>query len=152
MDETLRFDTPDAHDLAAILRDHARFWGERDLRHLHNPMLVHELGDTALVARNGDGEIVGYLLGFVAPVGNAGYVHLIATRDDVRGRGLGRLLYERFARVARARGAVAIKAITTPGNRDSIAFHERLGFRSTLARDYAGPDQDRIVFWRELEP
>src|SRR5438105_15871165 len=130
MEESLRFDTPDAQDLAAILRDHARFWGERDVRHLHNPMLVHELGDTALVARNGDGEIVGYLFGVVAPVNNAGYVHLIATRDDVRDRGLGRLLYERFERVARERGAVALKAITTPGNSGSIAFHERLGFRS----------------------
>jgi GNAT superfamily N-acetyltransferase len=152
MDDALRFDMPTAQDLDVILRDHARYWGERDVRHMHNPMLVHELGDTALVARNGEGEIVGYLFGFVAPVNRAGYVHLIATRDDVRGQGLGRILYERFERIARERGAVALKAITTPGNRGSIAFHERLGFRATPTPDYAGPGQDRVVFWKGLDP
>jgi GNAT superfamily N-acetyltransferase len=148
----LTFSTPTPEDLVTILREHARFWGERDIRHLHQALFVRELGDTALVTRNGDGEIVGYLFGFVAPVSRAGYVHLVATRDDVRGQGVGRLLYERFERLARERGAVGLKAITTPGNRGSIAFHERMGFRSTLVDDYSGPGQDRVVFWRDLEP
>lgn len=48
------------------------------------------VGPTCLVARAEDG-IHGYVLGFVTPDGTS-YVHLIATRDDVRGTGLGRRL------------------------------------------------------------
>lgn len=62
-------------DLAEILRDIERFWGDRDLpRYLHHPMVFLEFRDTAFVARDlGSGEIAGYLLGFVAPAGD-GYM------------------------------------------------------------------------------
>jgi predicted GNAT superfamily acetyltransferase len=57
-------------------------------------MFVIEFGDTAFVARR-DGQILAYLLGFVAPTRDA-YVHFIAARDDARGLGLARRLYETF--------------------------------------------------------
>ena len=54
-------------DLAEILEDFPRFWGDRaGPRALHHPMFVIEFGDTAFVARR-DGQILAYLLGFVAP-------------------------------------------------------------------------------------
>jgi len=54
-------------DLAEILRNFERFWGDRDLpRSLHHPMFFCEFGDTAFAARQPGGEIAGYLLGFVA--------------------------------------------------------------------------------------
>ena len=109
-------------DLAEILRNFERFWGDRDLRHLHQPMFFCEFADTALVARCGVGrasEIAGYLLGFVAPAGD-GYIHLVAVRDDARALGLGRRLYVRFAAVAVRRGATALKAITSPENPENL--------------------------------
>ena len=57
--------------------------------------------------------------------------------------------------VARARGGTALKAITTPTNHASIAFHTRLGMSLLgepnadgipVIRDYAGPGLDRVVF------
>ena len=79
-------------------------------------MFFLEFGDTAFVARDpGRGEIAGYLLGFVAPSGD-GYIHFVAVRDDSRTLGLGRRLYEAFENAARERGAVALKAITSPEN------------------------------------
>ncbi len=105
-------------DLAEILRNFERFWGDRDLRHLHQPMFFCEFADTALVARCGVGrasEIAGYLLGFVAPAGD-GYIHLVAVRDDARALGLGRRPYVRFAAVAGRRGATALTALTSPEN------------------------------------
>ena len=157
-------------DLAEILRTFERFWGDHPqaafLRNLHHPMFFREFADTAFVARQpargdaahgdaahgdaADGEIVGYLLGFVAPTGD-GYIHFVAVRDDGRGLGLGRRLYQTFTAAALERGAAALKALTGPGNERSIAFHRRMGFTEmTLDEDYAGSGRARMVMRRPL--
>ena len=143
-------------DLTAIMRDFERFWGDRELlRALHHPMFFCEFAETALVARRGAGdtsEIAGYLLGFVAPAGY-GCIHLVAVRDDARGLGLGRRLYQRFAATAAQHGATALKAITSPENEGSIAFHRRMGFAEiTLDPDYLGSGRPRVIMRRLLEP
>ncbi|WP_106410008.1 GNAT family N-acetyltransferase [Streptomyces canus] len=144
----VRIDLADVSDLHQVLADHARYWGERDLRALHLTALVQEFGATCLVARAEDG-IRGYLFGFVTP-DHTGYVHLIATRDDTRGTGLGRTLYEAFAEAARGQGAVRLKAITSVTNEGSIAFHRSLGFDARVVEDYDGPGRPRVVFTRDL--
>ncbi len=138
-------------DLAGILRDFERFWGDRELpRALHHPMFFCEFADTALIARRGN-DVAGYLLGFVAPAGD-GYIHVVAVRDDARALGLGRRLYERFAATAAQRGATALKAITSPENEGSIAFHRRMGFAEmTLDPDYQGSGRSRVVMRRPLQ-
>lgn len=135
-------------DIQQVLADHPRYWGERDLRALHLLALVQEFGETCLVARSDDG-ILGYVIGFVTP-GGTGYVHLIATRDDARGSGLGRELYGAFTEAARRQGAVRLKAITSLGNKGSVAFHRSLGFEVRVEADYNGPGEDRVVFSRVL--
>jgi GNAT superfamily N-acetyltransferase len=135
-------------DIQQVLADHAHYWGGRDLRALHLLPLVHEFGDTCLVARAAGG-VLGYLLGFVTP-DRTGYVHLVATRDDARGAGVGRALYGAFTEAARRRGAVRLKAITTVGNEQSVAFHRRLGFTVRVAEEYNGPGQPRVVFTRAI--
>ncbi|MEU0540072.1 GNAT family N-acetyltransferase [Nocardia sp. NPDC005978] len=135
-------------DLHELLADQPRYWGDRDLRAQHLPVLVREFPETSLVAVC-DNEIHGYVLGFVTPAATA-YAHLIATRDDARGTGLGRRLYAAFADAARRQGAARLKAITSPANAGSIAFHRSLGFGTELVPDYSGPGQDRLVFGMEL--
>jgi GNAT superfamily N-acetyltransferase len=135
-------------DIHQVLSEHSRYWGERDLRSLHLLSLVQEFGSTCLVSRAVDG-IRGYLIGFVTPTGT-GYVHLIATRDDARGTGLGRRLYAAFAEAARRQGAQRLKAITSVGNAGSIAFHRRLGFDTRIVEDYDGPGRPMVVFDRAL--
>jgi ribosomal protein S18 acetylase RimI-like enzyme len=138
-------------DLGEILRDYERFWGDHTLpRYLHHPMFVYEFGDTAFVARQVGGQIVGYLLGFVAPTGD-GYIHFVAVRDDARGRGLARELYEVFAAAAAERGATALKAITGPQNEGSIEFHRKLGFEMTHVDDYGGTGRARLIMRRPLQ-
>lgn len=147
---TVHIDRASVSDLHQVLRDHARYWGERDLRALHLTALVREFGPTCLVARADDG-IRGYLLGFVTP-DRTGYVHLVATRDDTRGTGLGRTLYDSFVEAARRQGAVRLKAITSVTNEGSIAFHRGLGFDARVVEDYDGPGSPRVVFTRDLPP
>jgi GNAT superfamily N-acetyltransferase len=136
-------------DLAAVVDERRAFWGERDTSLLHHPMLVHEFGETALVARAPDGRLVGYLFGFVT-IDGVGYIHLVAVRDGHRHEGIGASLYGHFEQLARARGAVVLKAYTRPVNTGSIAFHGALGFTATEVADYAGPGEARVVFRREL--
>ena len=145
-------------DLAEILRNFDRFWGDSThvnldmLRHFHHPMFFREFADTAFVARAADDEIAGYLLGFVAPTGD-GYIHFVAVRDDGRGLGLGRRLYETFTAAALERGATGLKALTSSGNQGSIAFHRQMGFTDmTLEEDYAGSGRARIVMRCSLLP
>jgi predicted GNAT superfamily acetyltransferase len=139
-----------ATDLAEILDSYPRFWGDREgPRSLHHPMFVVEFGDTALVARRAGGPVLGYLLGFVAP-SRDGYIHAVAARDDARGVRLARRLYDTFTEAAVARGAVALKAITSPENEASLAFHGALGFTLTPVEDYGGTGQARVVMRKVL--
>ena len=57
------------------------------------------------------------------------------------------------------RGCGALKAITTPENAASIAFHRRLGMSLAgepgpdgvpVVADYAGPGQPRVVFGKPI--
>ena len=136
-------------DLNTVLAEHGRYWGERDLRGLHLTALVQEFPTTCLVAVADDG-IRGYIVGFVTP-DHVAYVHLIATRDDARGTGLGRRLYAAFIEAARALGAQRLKAITSVANAGSIAFHRSLGFDVREIENYNGLGQNRVVFTRALD-
>jgi predicted GNAT superfamily acetyltransferase len=138
---------PDFDEIVARL---GAFWGERDLSALHHPMFVHEFADSSLVIRDDDGAVAAYLFGFTLPQQALGYVHLVAVRHDRLGEGLGRSLYESFGRLARERGCHRLKAITTPGNAASIAFHRALGMDAVEVTDYSGPGRPRIVFTTEL--
>ncbi|HEX7609030.1 MAG TPA: GNAT family N-acetyltransferase [Solirubrobacteraceae bacterium] len=132
-------------DLQRIIASLPEFWGDRDTAALHQALFVHELGDTSLVIRDADGTVLAYLLGFVSPA-SVGYIHVVAVRRSHRGRGLARSLYESFETIARQRGAVELKAITSPGNRGSHAFHDALGFSTSEVGGYSASGEARSVF------
>lgn len=136
-------------DLAVILDQLGDFWQEgRDMGFLHQALYVHEFGETSVLAEE-DGRILGYLLGFPAP-GGYGYIHAVAVRGEARGRGIARLMYERFAALLAERGAHSLKAITAPENGESRAFHGALGFSEELVEGYSPSGAARIVFRRRL--
>jgi ribosomal protein S18 acetylase RimI-like enzyme len=126
-----------------------RWWGGPSGERAH-PIFFYELGEQALIAED-QGEVVGFLLGFLAPtVPPTAYVHLVGIHPEHRRRGVGKELYEQFTSRARAAGAQRIKAITTVGNEGSVRFHEALGFTVTEDADYAGPRRSRVVFTKDL--
>ncbi|MEZ0240040.1 MAG: N-acetyltransferase family protein, partial [Chloroflexota bacterium] len=81
------------------------------------------------------------------------YCRLIATNPNLRKRGLGRALYERFFDDARLAGRHEGRAITWPGNRASIACHRAPGFEVEAAPGsqnlYGTPAQAGYDFDRE---
>lgn len=126
-----------------------RWWGGPSREQAH-PVFFYELGEHALIADEG-GEVIGFLLGFVAPNEPAvAYVHLVGIHPDRRRHGVGKRLYEVFTERARQAGAARIKAITNVGNEGSVEFHRALGFDVKLDADYAGPNRPRVVFTKCL--
>lgn len=123
--------------------------------------LEHFASTSLLVER--DGRLVGFLIGFLSQDhDDQAYVHFVGVDPELRGRGLGRALYERFFDLARAAGRREVRCITSPGNTGSLAFHRAMGFRLEpgdedvggvpVVRDYDGPGLDRVAFVKELSP
>jgi ribosomal protein S18 acetylase RimI-like enzyme len=148
-----------ADDYAQILDDLAEFWDGRDVRSLHHPFLLREFGNSAFVIRDGS-QVAAYLFGFMSQIAPIGYVHIIAVRATARRRQLARQLYDHFIAFARQHGGTTVKAITTPSNAGSIAFHKSLGMQLLgepnengipVVPDYAGRGQARVVFWKSIE-
>ena len=138
-------------DFDEIVSSLSEFWGERDVAHLHHPTAIEEFGDSALVISDPQGRVAAYLFGMIVSEKRLGYVHVVAVRDDQRGNGHGRRLYDAFCELAAAKGCTGIKAITTPSNAASIAFHEAIGMRSHEIPDYSGPGRPRVIFSRDLQ-
>ena len=126
-----------------------RWWGGPSSERAH-PVFFYELGQHALIAED-DGEVVGFLLGFLAPEEPpVAYVHLVGINPDHRRLGVGKELYARFTERASKAGAATLKAVTTVGNEGSARFHEALGFETTEVADYAGRGRSRVVFTKDL--
>jgi GNAT superfamily N-acetyltransferase len=145
-------------DYNQILEELPEFWEGRDTRHLHHPFLVHEFGSSAFVIRDGS-QIVAYLFGFVSQTEPVGYVHVVAVRTSARRRHLGQKLFSHFVQFALRQGCKHIKAITTPTNLDSIAFHKSFGMQLLgeanaedipIVRDYSGRGSPRVIFWKAI--
>jgi ribosomal protein S18 acetylase RimI-like enzyme len=99
------------------------------------------------------------LFGFVSQTEPVGYVHTVAVRASARRRHLARQLFSHFVEVVRRRGCRHVKAITSPSNSSSIAFHKSLGMQLLgtpdadgvpVVSDYAGRRGARVVFWKSI--
>jgi ribosomal protein S18 acetylase RimI-like enzyme len=159
----VRFRRPVDADHARIVELVDEWWGGRHMRALLPRLWFQHFTGTSWIAEGEDGTLLGFLVGFVSPDHpDEGYAHMIATSPNGRRRGLGRALYERFFADVRAAGGRRVRAITWPGNRVSVDFHRRLGFRPDdgpgttgiygvpAHPDYDGDGQDRAVLIREL--
>jgi L-amino acid N-acyltransferase YncA len=121
-------------------------------------MFVYEFGNSAYVIKDGD-CVAAYLFGFLSQTEPTAYIHLIGVRTAYRRRGLARRLYDHFVTFAQAHGCTELKAVTTPGNNESLQFHQASGMELTgtpnrdgipVIENYAGPGQNRVVLRRKL--
>ncbi|MEV0032539.1 GNAT family N-acetyltransferase [Nocardia sp. NPDC050793] len=133
-------------DYDAVIAVVDAWWGRPVSASLPRLFFDH-FAATSLVAEC-DGELAGFLAGFFSPdhVDEA-YIHFVGVRPGQRGSGLARGLYHRFIDGARLDGRTMIRAITSPGNTNSIAFHEAMGFEvGEPVRDYNGQGRDMVTF------
>lgn len=136
-------------DFDVIVEVIDRWWGG-PISTLAHPIFFYELGELAHVTVD-DGQIIGFLLGFIAhEPEKTGYVHLVGIHPDFRRKGVGRKLYDSFAKACATAGCIRLKAITTPGNEVSLRFHIAQGWDVKELDDYAGPARRRVVFTKEI--
>lgn len=141
---------PEYHALIAAVIDD--WWGGRHMADMLPRLFFDHFRDTSFVALDDDGRIAAFIVSFASPHDPAiGYVHFIGVRPDLRGSGLGEAAYEQCFTALRVRGCTRVRAVTSPVNSGSLAFHRALGFDvSPVQEGYDGPGQDRVLLTREI--
>jgi predicted GNAT superfamily acetyltransferase len=136
--------------------DHARvvavvddWWGGRSMAAMLPRLFFVHFRDTSFVAEE-DGDLHGFLCGFRSQTyADEAYVHFVGVDPGRRGGGLGRALYDRFFSAVAPR--TVVRAITSPVNEASIAFHRALGFEiDEVKEDYDGRGEPRVLFVKRL--
>jgi GNAT superfamily N-acetyltransferase len=145
-------------DFDQIITDFIDFWGDERTRSLHNPVYLYEFGNTAYVAKEDD-KVIGYLFGLFSQTAPVAYVKFIGVRQSYQKKGIGRSLYEHFIEFAKSKGCTEVKAITSPTNKVSVAFHRGIGMELLgeqdeagipVVKNYSGPGIDRVVFRKKI--
>jgi ribosomal protein S18 acetylase RimI-like enzyme len=158
---TFRRPTEDDHALIVGLVD--EWWGGRRMRALLPRLWFQHFTGTSWVAEDEAGRLAGFVIAFVSQDDpTIGYIHMVGVDPNGRRGGVGRALYQHVFDDLAARGVRRVKAITWPGNRQSVAFHTSIGFRvddgpgtqnlygTPAYADYDGDGDDRVVFSRDL--
>jgi N6-L-threonylcarbamoyladenine synthase len=102
-----------------------------------------------VVAEHGD-EIIGY--GGVAAFGDEAHLMNLAVREEVRGRGVGRVLFRRLTELAAELGPRLITLEVRESNRGAIEFYQSLGLEVTGVRPryYSDTREDALIMWGSL--
>jgi len=105
--------------------------------------------DTSFVLEDG-GAIVGFLCGFRSQTHEEeAYVHFVGVDPERRGDGIARALYERFFEAVAPR--TVVRAVTSPVNERSVAFHRALGFEvERVDDDYDGRGEARVLLVKQF--
>lgn len=123
---TIRNGTPDDYEkVITVMPD---WWNGRDLTGMVLKIFFVHFRNTIFIAE-AEGEMVGFLMGiFSQYYPEQAYIQFAGIHPDWRKSGLGRNLAERFFDTCHRNGRTIVKSCTAPINKDSIAFHTRLGF------------------------
>jgi ribosomal protein S18 acetylase RimI-like enzyme len=136
-------------DYASVIGVIDEWWGGRAMAAMLPKLFFVHFRDTSFVAE-ADGRVVGFLCGFRSQTfPDEAYIHFVGVAPEQRGGGLGRELYERFFAAVAPRAVV--RAVTSPVNERSVAFHRALGFEvERVDEDYDGCGEPRVLLRKLL--
>jgi ribosomal protein S18 acetylase RimI-like enzyme len=124
------------------------WWGGRAMAAMLPKLFFVHFADTSFAAEEA-GELVGFLCGLRSQTfADEAYVHFVGVDPTVRGRGVARSLYEAFFTAVAPRRVV--RAVTSPVNEASVAFHRSIGFEvERVDESYDGRGEARVLLvWR----
>ena len=159
----MRIRTLRLEDYDFIIRRVDDWWGGRAMSSGLPRFFFRHFAGTSLAAEDEEGRIIAFLSGLMSPDRpQEAYIHYAAVDPAHQGRGIGRALYRAFFDLARSQGRSLIRCSTSPVNRGSVAFHQKMGFRLAespnqvegfpVHLDYNGPGRDKVLFIKELSP
>ncbi|RBP04427.1 GNAT family N-acetyltransferase [Rossellomorea aquimaris] len=137
------------------------WWGGRQMSDMLPKLFFVHFKDTSFIAEH-DGEIVGFLIGFLSQSDeNSAYIHFVGVNPEYRKRQIGKRLYEEFFMSVQMHNRGVVRAVTSPVNKGSIAYHTKMGFEVeqgdkdvdgvSVFSNYDGLNQDRILFVKMIE-
>ncbi len=139
------------------------WFGGRRVRDEFARFWFRDFSTSSWIAETANGEIAGFLIGYLAPDDPAtAVIHLVAVNPNLRRRGVGRELVERFGADVRARGARRLVIVTRPDEPIAVRFLRSLGFEPDAGAgtqllygtpaypDYEREGEDRAIFRRSL--
>jgi ribosomal protein S18 acetylase RimI-like enzyme len=136
-------------DYASVIGVIDDWWGGRPMAAMLPKLFFVHFRDTSFVAEEG-GRVVGFLCGFRSQThDDEAYIHFVGVDPSQRGSGLGRELYERFFAAVSPR--TTVRAVTSPVNERSVAFHRALGFEvERVDKEYDGRGEPRVLLRKRL--
>lgn len=136
------------------------WWGGREMAGLLPRLFFDHFQDTSIVVEK-DGLIRGFLIGFLSQSNQKeAYIHFVGVDPAYRKQQLGSTLYYTFFEKAMEKGCTVVRAVTSPVNTTSIAYHTKMGFDIQegdavldgvpVKLDYDGPGNHRVLFEKKL--
>jgi ribosomal protein S18 acetylase RimI-like enzyme len=134
-------------DYARVIEVVDEWWGGRSMSAMLPKLFFVHFRDTSF-AWDDDGELCGFLCGFRSQTfDDEAYIHFVGVDPAQRGRGIARSLYERFFEAVAP--CTVVRAVTSPVNERSVAFHRALGFEiERVDEDYDGRGESRVLLVR----
>jgi ribosomal protein S18 acetylase RimI-like enzyme len=137
------------------------WWGGRDLSSSVLKVFFIHFNDTTYIAEIDD-KLVGFLVGFMSQSDEkVGYIHFAGVHPQFRRASIGRLLYERFYAACKSNGRSIVKSCTSPVNKLSINFHQKMGFEIEpgdglvddvpVTLEYLGKDNPKVLFRKTMK-
>jgi ribosomal protein S18 acetylase RimI-like enzyme len=136
-------------DYARVIDVVDQWWGGRRMASMLPKLFFVHFRDTSFVAEDGD-ALAGFICGFRSQTyAEEAYIHFVGVDPARRGTGLGRALYEQFFAAVAPR--TVVRAVTSPVNERSVAFHQALGFEvERVDEDYDGRGEARVLLVKNL--
>nr|WP_156289520.1 GNAT family N-acetyltransferase [Oceanobacillus salinisoli] len=124
-------------------------------------LFFDHFNNTSFIAEK-DGQIIGFLIGFLSQSHtDVAYIHIVGVSPDHRKSQIGKQLYNKFFNVVKKNNRNVVRAVTSPVNKISIAYHTKMGFNIengdkevdgvSVHSNYDGPNQDRVLFVKKVK-
>ncbi|MDM5336336.1 GNAT family N-acetyltransferase [Fictibacillus enclensis] len=137
------------------------WWGGRQMADMLPKLFFDHFTTTSFIAEK-EGKIIGFLIGFLSQsYPDAAYIHFVGIDPRHRKNNVGKQLYHEFFKVVKKNGRKVARAVTSPVNKTSIAYHTKMGFHIehgdkevdgvSVFSNYDGPNHDRVLFVKRLD-
>ena len=152
-----RAQSKDYYTVKAVINE---WWGGRNMAGKLPKFLFDHFQETSFIMEL-NGRMTGFLIGFLSQTRTEeAYIHFAGVHPDNWGEGVAEELYDAFFDCVLDEDRRIIRAVTSPGNEASVAFHQAMGFNLLAGdktengvpvhTDYDGEGQDRILFEKKL--
>ncbi len=147
----------DYDQLAPLINE---WWGGRQMSDLLPKLFFDHFQPTSFVIEK-ENNIIGFLIGFLSQSNlKEAYIHFVGVHPEFRQHNVGSSLYERFFKAVTFENRDTVRAVTSPVNKASIAYHTKMGFeivkgdrlvdRVPVHSNYDGEGKDRVLFVKKL--